>query len=151
MEDFIKSIFDFLIANYALYVVVVMGALMTIIYFILNFAKKPIKKLTGKIQNEQLRHLANKSIILLSFGFATLFWFLLSFLLPKYFDFDGVEILLTGALPVVLYAFVEGLSKPKAKKIVDTIIEIVDDGKIDKKEVEELNSLAENELDNLLK
>lgn len=160
--EFIKSVFNFLIANYALYVVVIMGVLMTIIYFVLNLVKKPIKKLTGKIQNDRLRHLANKSIIVLSFGFSALFWFILHYFIPMYFAFNGVEILLTGAFPIVLYAMIENLGKPNMKeisnKIVDTVKEIVSDGKVEKGEVkklvnelgEEINS-AENELDNLLK
>lgn len=156
MVDILKSIFEYLIAHYELYLVVVMGVLMAIIYFVLNLIKKPIKKLTGKIQNEPLRHLANKTIIILSFGFSALFWFVLHYFIPKYFAFNGVEILLTGAFPVILYAFVDGIGKPKAKEIIDTVKEIVSDGKVEKEEVKKLTdelseSSAENELDKLLK
>lgn len=151
MGALIESIFDFLVANYALYVVIVMGILMTIIYFVLNLIKKPIKKLTGKIKNEQLRHLANKTIIVLSFGLSALLWIVLHVVLPKYFAYDGVQISLTGAFPVVLYAFVEGLSKPKAEQLIDTIKDIVDDKEVKKEEAEKFVESAETELDDLLK
>ena len=149
--EFLQSVFEFLLANYALYVVVVMGLLMTIIYLILAAIKKPIKKLTSKIQNSQLRHLANKVIIILSFAFATLFWFILHYFIPQYFAFNGVEILLTGAFPIVLYAIVENLGNPTTKelsqKVVSKVKEIVSDGKVTKEETKN----AEKELNKLLK
>ena len=161
--DIIKTIFEHLIAHYELYVVAVMGALMAIIYFVLNVVKKPIKKLTDKIESNRLRHLANKVFIVLAFGFSALFWCILNYVLPQYFAFDGINILLTGAFSIVLYAFADGLSKKdetakeKALKVVDTIKDIVSDGKVDKKEIKQLandlseNDTAESELDKLLK
>ena len=161
---FIVSVFEFLKANYALYVVVIMGILMTIIYCVLSIVKKPIKKLTDKIKSTQLRHLANKSIIVLSFAFSTLFWFALHYFVPQYFGFNGVEILLTGAFPVVLYAFVENLNKPEMKDIKGKMQEIMSDNKVDTKEAiqvaKNLSSMieqkpakkdAEKELNKLLK
>lgn len=149
--EFLKSVFDYLITNYALYLVVVMGFLMTIIYLILAVVKKPIKKLTNKIQNSQLRHLANKVIIVLSFAFAVFFWFILHYFIPEYFAFNGVEILLTGAFPVVLYAIIENLGNPTIKelseKVVSKVKEIAADGKITTEEKKN----AEKELNKLLK
>ena len=153
MEALLGEIFTFLLANYALYVVVIMGVLMAIIYFVLNLVKKPIKKLTSKIQSERIRHGLNTVIIVLSFGFSALFWFLLHYFVPQYFAFNGVEILWTGAAPVVLYAVVDGwakkdeTAKDRALKVVKTVKEIVSDGKVDKKEAKN----AEEELNKLLK
>ena len=153
MEAILEEIFTFLLANYALYVVVVMGILMAIIYLVLNLVKKPIKKLTSKIQNERIRHGLNTVIIILSFGFSALFWYLLHYFVPQYFAFNGIEILWTGAAPVVLYAVVDGwtkkdeTAKDRALKVVKTVKEIVSDGKVDKKEIKN----AEEELNKLLK
>ena len=159
MEALLEEIFNYLVAHYALYLVVVMGVLMALIVLLLNVLKKPIKKLTSKIQSERLRKFANKGIILLSFGMAVLVWWLLHHFFPQYFEFRAVDIILSGALPIVLYSFGDGvISASKARNIIDTCKDIVDDGKVEKKEAkklvnelgEEINS-AENELDNLLK
>lgn len=152
--EVIQEVFDYLIANYALYLVVVMGALMTFIYIVLNLIKKPVKKLTNKIKNDQIRHLANKIFILLSFGLSTLLWYLLNKFIPQYFAFNGVEILITGSLPVVLYALVDGLSKPKAKAILDTIKEVVEDEKTKESQTSKLKpankETVEQQLEDLL-
>lgn len=153
ITEFLQSVFTFLLAHYALYVVVVMGILMAIIYAVLNIVKKPIKKLTSNIQSQHLRRIVNTIIIALSFGFSALFWFILHYFVPQYFAFNGVEILWTGAAPVILYDIIERISnkdetaKDKALKVVDTIKEIVSDGKVDKKEAKD----AEKELNKLLK
>ena len=157
MKDLIKVILNYLLDNYNLYVFVALIISMSIIVFLLNLLKKPIKILTSKIENEKMRKFANKSIILLSFGLSALGWFLLNLMLPKYFQIDFVLILLDGALPVVIYALGEGiLTKEKALKIVDNIKDIAEDGEITKEEVKEIVEIelyqsAEDELNNLLK
>lgn len=167
MEALLEEIFNYLVAHYALYLVVVMGVLMALIVLLLNVLKKPIKKLTSKIQSERLRKLANKGIIILSFGLAVLVWWLLHHFFPQYFEFRTVDIILSGALPIVLYSFGDGvISASKARNIIETCKDIADDGKVEKDEVKELiNEMssdetveesqsakeAENELDNLLK
>ena len=167
MEALLEEIFAYLVAHYALYLVVVMGVLMALIVLLLNVLKKPIKKLTSKIQNEKVRKLANKGIIILSFGIAVLIWWLLHHFFPQYFEFKAVDVILSGALPIVLYSFGDGvITASKAKNIVNTVKDICDDGEVEKDEVKELiNEMssdetveesssakeAENELDNLLK
>lgn len=157
MKDLIKVILNYLLDNYNLYVFVALIISMSIIVFLLNLLKKPIKILTSKIENEKMRKFANKSIILLSFGLSALGWFLLNLMLPKYFQIDFVLILLDGAFPVVIYALGEGiLTKEKALKIVDNIKDIAEDGEINKEEVKEIVEKeicqsAEDELNNLLK
>lgn len=163
IEALLKDILDFLIANYALYLVVVMTVMSVLIMVILKFLKKPIKVLTGKIKNEHIRKLANKTIILLSLGLATLFWWLLAHFFPDYFEVNWVEVILSGALPVVFYAIGDGVFTVKqATTVVDTIKEVVSDGSVTTDEAKTIiNGLtleeaptatsAEEELDKLLK
>jgi hypothetical protein len=136
--EWLEGLLTFLIENYALYLVVVMGVIVTFITCVLNLLKKPIKMLTGKISNEKLRKLANKSIIVLSFGVSVVLWLLLHKLLPDYFGFSAVEILITGALPVVVYAFGDGiLTKSKAQSLSDAILAVVEDKEVTKEETVE--------------
>lgn len=148
---FIKDIIRYLLDNYNLFVVIALCIFMTIIVCILNLMKKPIKLLTGKIKNEKLRKLANKSIIILSFGLSALGWAIIHWVLPDYFDYDLVLILLNGAFPVVVYALGDGIiTKDQAKQIVDKVEEIVEDGKVEKEEIKQFIK-AEDKLDKLLK
>lgn len=148
MEEFLKDILQWLLDNYPLYLVIVIGVLMSVIFFILNFLKKPIKQLTSKIQKDWLRKLANKSIIVLSFLLGFGLWELLALVLPQYFSVDPVRVLLTGALPVIIYSFGDGvINKVEAMSAVNTIKEIVADKKVDKAELKS----AEKTLDDLLK
>ena len=165
MEGIIKLLLDYLISKgYTLYTVVLIIAMTTFIFLVLSLIKKPIKALTLKIKNDKLRKLANKTIILLSFGFSIGLWFLANKLAPTYFQINRAEILLTGALPVVAYALGDGiLTKSSAQAIVTKILEVTNDGDVTKEEVKDIaktvkdettkanKSNAESTLDDLLK
>lgn len=146
MEDVIKMVLDFLLSQgYTLYTAVFIGAMTTFIFIILSLLKKPIKLLTGKIKSEKLRKLANKVIILLAFGLSIGLWLLAHHLAPSYFSIDRVEILLTGALPVVAYALGDGLlTGPTAKAVVKKILEVTEDGKLTETEVKEVFEVAKS-------
>jgi hypothetical protein len=86
----------------------------------------------AKIQNEKLRKLANKMFILFAFGLSALMWFVLNKISAHYFPFDEIKVLLTGAFSIVIHAFGDGIiNKTQAKEIIETVEEIVSDGKID--------------------
>lgn len=145
--EWLNSMWTYIVANYALYVVVVMGTIVALITCVLNLLKKPIKAVTKKIENEKLRKFANKVIILLSFGLSVLLWYLLNLVLPNYFGFEFTSIMITGALPVVVYALGDGIiTKSQAKLLADTVIEIVEDKKVTKQEQKQVV----NKLDDLL-
>lgn len=158
MEALIKDLFTFLIQHYALYLVMVMSITTALIMTILNYAKKPFKKLTSKIQNEKIRKFTNRTVIFIfSFLISFLVWYLLNLLAPQYFALDYMVIVLNGAIPIVTYAFAEGwITIGKAKSIVEKTVDAVSDGKLTKEEVKEtaseLNSAldAEQELNKLL-
>ena len=129
--EVLESIFNYLLDNYALYLVVMMGLLIMIINTVLMFVKKPIKMLTSKIPNEKVRKLANKMFILFAFGLSALLWFVLSEISAEYFPFDEIKVLLTGAFSIVIHDFGDGvITKSKAEKLVDTIKEIAEEKKV---------------------
>lgn len=135
MKEIFTDILDYLLAHYDVYLVATMGCLIMIINTVLMFMKKPIKKLTGKIENETVRTLANKMFIVFSFGLSALLWYALSELCSAYFVYDEIQVLLTGAFSTVVYAFGDGIvNKPKAKELVNTVKEIADDKKVDEKD-----------------
>lgn len=141
MVDIIRQILTYLVANYALYLVVTMGIIVSLTIAILTFIKKPIKKLTAKISNEKLRKLANKMFIVFAFAISTLAWVFLNVFAPAYFSLEAIEILLTGAFSIVLYAFGDGIiTKSKAEQLVDTIAEVADDKKREQKKLEDKKS-----------
>ena len=150
MVEALKSVFDMLInQGYSLFTVVIILIMTTLVFVILALLKKPIKALTKKIQNEQLRKLANKSIILLAFGLAVGLWFLANKIAPAYFTVNGVEILLTGALPVVAYALGDGVfTKSSAKAIVDTVLEVTQDGEVSKDDTKKVIDKINTEVHN---
>lgn len=132
MEEFIKSILDYLLANYELYLVVTMSIIIALTITLLTFIKKPIKSLTSKIQNEKLRALANKTFIVIAFGLSALIWLVLSWCSSHYFSFDWLRVLLTGSFSIVVYAFGDKLvTKPTADKLVELVKEIDSDKKLD--------------------
>lgn len=125
MIEFINKILDFLVLNYALYMVVTMSIIVSLTIGVLHFVKKPIKKLTAKIPNEKLRKLANKMFIILAFGFSAFAWLMLKLISPTYFSCEAVEILLTGAFAVVIYAFGDGIiTKSTAQKFIDELTDL---------------------------
>lgn len=127
MVDVIRQILNYLIANYALYMVVTMSILVSMTIGILTLIKKPIKHLTAKIPNERLRKLANKILIFIAFGISTTFWVILSLIAPSYFQVDAFQILLTGAFAIVVYSLGDGvITTPTAKKLVDCVTDIVE-------------------------
>ena len=132
MEELLKDIFDYLVANYAWYLVVMMSLIIAVTNTILMVVKKPIKSWTGKIKNEKLRKLVNKIFIVLAFGFSALAWWGLSAISAQYFPFDTINVLMTGAFSIVIYAFGDGIiTKSQSKQLVETTAEIVEDGKVD--------------------
>ena len=135
MEQLVRQILDYLVANYALYMVVTMGVIISLTIAILTLIKKPIKLLTNKIKNEKLRKLANKPFIVLAFVISACIWGALSFVSEHYFPFEGIKVLLTGAFSIVVYAFGDGIiTKPTAEQLVETIKEIDEDKVVDEKD-----------------
>lgn len=133
MCEVINNIFDYLIANYALYMVVTMSVIITFTIGLLALIKKPIKKLTSKIHQDKIRKLANKMFIFFAFGISFAVWFFLDFIAPQYFSAEALEILLTGAFSIVVYALGDGIvTKSTAKQLVEQIKEI------DEKDAEEI-------------
>lgn len=143
MIETINQILDFLIKNYALYMVVTMGVIISLTVGLLSVIKKPIKKLTGKIPNEKLRKLANKMFIIFAFALSALAWFALRVISPVYFSFELLEVLLTGAFSIVLYALGEGIITRTTAK--DLVVEIVNDA--DEKIVEKKTQKKSNKPD----
>ena len=116
-----------------------MGVIVSFTIGILTLIKKPIKKITAKITNEQLRKLANKVFIAFAFSISFGAWAILHCVAPAYFDIEAVEILLTGALAVVLYALGDGvITKSKAQQLVEKITEVAEDKKAEQKKDEEI-------------
>ena len=159
MEALIKDVLTFLLQYYALYLVIFMSIVTAIIMVILNYTKKPFKKLTAKIENERVRKFVNNSVIICcSFILSFLLWLLLNLIAPNYFAIDYKIIFLNGAIPVVTYAFAEGrITADKAKEIIKDTTEKVNDGDLTVAEatntVKKLNNSldAEKELNKLLK
>lgn len=146
MGEVVTDILKYLVAHYELYLVVMMGLLIMIVNTILMFMKKPIKKLTGKIQNSTVRKLANKMFIFFAFGLSAILWYALSKISSEYFSYDEIRVLLTGAFSTVVYALGDGIvNKPKAEKLVETIKDIAKDGTVndnDKSAVEEFYNIV---------
>lgn len=159
MEALIKDVLTFLLQYYALYLVIFMSIVTAIIMVILNYTKKPFKKLTAKIENARVRKFVNNSVIICcSFILSFLLWLLLNLIAPNYFAIDYKIIFLNGAIPVVTYAFAEGwITADKAKEIIKDTTEKVNDGDLTVGEatdtVKKLNNSldAEKELNKLLK
>ena len=140
MMEVLKNIFDYLLSNYALYLVVTMSIIVSVTIAVLSLIKIPIKKLTSKIRNERLRKLVNKVFIVIAFGISYGAWVLLNIISEYYFPLESVKILLTGAFSIVIYAFGDGvITKPKAKQLLDSIMDFADgtDGQGEKSAVEE--------------
>lgn len=128
MIETINQILDFLIANYALYMVVTMSVIISLTVVLLALIKKPIKALTSKIPNEKVRKLANKMFIFFAFGLSASAWLGLKIISPAYFSFEPIEVLLTGAFSIVLYALGDGIiTSASAQNIVDEIINDTED------------------------
>ena len=142
MNEIIEGILNYLIANYAWYLVVMMTLIIAITNTLLMFVKKPIKCLTSKIKNEQLRKFANKIFIVFAFAFSAAAWWGLSFVSAKYFPFETINVLLTGAFSIVIYALGDGVvTKSQAARLVENVKEITEDGKIE--EDEEKNAVKD--------
>lgn len=125
MYEVIKSILDYLIANYALYMVITMSVIISLTIALLTLIKKPIKKLTAKISNERLRKLTNKMFIIFAFGISGAFWLTLHLVAPAYFSAQAIEVLITGAFSIVVYALGDGvITKPTAENLIEEIKEI---------------------------
>lgn len=158
MGEFFNNVFQYFFSHYELYMAITMSIVVSFIVFVLNFIKKPIKVLTKKIPNERLRKLANKSIIVIAFLLSVIIWLILSKIKPDKFDFNAVNILISGAFPIVGYALGEGwITKSKATEIQGKIETTVEDGEVTKDELKDLAKEATEEksgaelLDELLK
>lgn len=135
MIDVIKEILNYLLSNYALYLVVTMGIIISLTISILSLIKKPIKKLTSKISNDTLRKLVNKMFIIFAFAISAGAWFVLNIVSPAYFPIKELEILLTGAFSIVIYALGDGIiNKSSAEKLIEQIKEIEGEDKTDTEE-----------------
>lgn len=133
--EVLEKVFNYLLDNYALYMVVTMGVIIMVINTILMLVKKPIKKLTAKITNEKLRKLANKMFIAFAFGLSALAWFALSKAWGKYFAFEQINVLLTGAFSIVIYALGDGIiNGSKAVELIETVKGFAEEEKTEGKE-----------------
>ena len=152
MVEVIDSILTYLTSNYALYLVATMGVIISYTIGILTLIKKPIKKLTAKIPNERLRKLANKMFILFAFVISFSVWSVLNFVAPQYFPLEIIEVVLTGAFSIVIYALGDGvINKSQAQQLVDTIAEVADDKKADEKKAEKVEKKPESAIKEYLK
>jgi uncharacterized membrane protein len=85
---------------------------------LVELVKIPVKMLTKKIENERMRKLANKSIILISFGLAFLINFLAALWFPDYVAYSSKFAMAEGALANVFYLLGEGvITLPQAKEL----------------------------------
>lgn len=133
MIETITKILDFLIANYALYMVVTMSLIISLTICLLTFIKKPIKKLTSKIENERLRKLSNKTLIVIAFGLSAIIWLFLHLIMPKYFDFELQSVLISAAFSIVVHALGDGvITQGAAKNLINEIIVDVSENKKEK-------------------
>ncbi len=149
MWEEIRGILNFLKSQgYSTYQIVIIMMMSTFIFILLTLLKKPIKKLTSHINNTKVRKLANKSIILLAYALSIGGWYVLSKVAPNYFTFDTVEAVLTGSVPVVMYAVGDGvLTKSDASANIKRIEEIVSDGKVTNDELKEVTEITTKALD----
>ncbi len=137
MVDILQQMLTYLTSNYALYLVVTMSIIVSFTICVLTFIKKPIKTLTSKITNEKLRKFANKIFIVMAFTISFVAWFALNKFFPQYFNLEAVQVLLTGAFSIVVYALGDGIvTKSQAAQLVDAIVEVAEDKKNTKAETE---------------
>lgn len=130
MVEILNQILDFLVANYALYMVVTMSIIISLTISLVTLIKKPVKCLTGKIKNEKLQKFANKIFVIFAFAVSGGCWVALNLIYPEYFSIDTIQILLTGALSVVLYELADGVvTKSKTRQIIDTIADFAEENK----------------------
>jgi uncharacterized protein YacL len=131
MVEIIQDIFHYIMHHYALYLVVTMSLITSFTIALVSLIKKPIKKLTAKITSTKIRKLANNFImIFIAFMISWLAWFILGKISPYYFTAKYVEILLTGAFSIVLYALGDGVITPQtAKTAIGKVMEIADEEK----------------------
>ena len=113
-----EQIANFIVSEYGW-----IALMMTLIVALLvELIKWPLKKLTGKITDERLRKLANKSIILISFGLAFLLNYLGNMWFPEYIPFSIAESCAEASFANILYALVEGvITTPKAKELTESV------------------------------
>lgn len=113
-----EQIANFIVSEYGW-----IALIMTLIVALLvELIKWPLKKLTGKITDERLRKLANKSIILISFGLAFLLNYLGNMWFPQYIPFSIAESCAEGSFANILYALVEGvITTSKAKELTESV------------------------------
>ena len=130
MVEILNQILNYLVDNYALYMVVTMSIIISLTISLITLIKKPVKCITGKIHNERLRKFANKIFIIFAFAFSGACWVSLHFISPEYFSIDTIQIILTGAFSIVLYAFADGVfTKSKTQQLVETIKDFAEDNK----------------------
>lgn len=141
LEEFYE-ILDYLLANYSLYLVVTMGIIISLTILLTNLFKKVVKKLTNKIPSDKIRTIVNKIFIFVAFGISALAWFVLSKTLNEYFKFEPIVVLLTGALSIVIYEL-GNLSTSKTKQLLNNVLKIVEDKKIDENDNTALKELYE--------
>lgn len=105
-------------------------------FFLTEFTKKPVKKLTLKITHAGWQKLANKSILLLPLLWGMALWALYVYIF-KVQGFTAVEICLAGAvagaMAIILYGLVGGVIKgfknPYASgegaEVADKVIDLI--------------------------
>lgn len=141
-----------LINNYGWITLIMVG----LVAGLVEILKLPYKKLTSKISNERIRKLANKFIILFSFGIAFLIRYLGSIWLSQFITFEPVLALCEGSFANIIYALSEGIiSNSSVKTLSNTIKDVADDGVIDDAEIDkvksEVDKATKKEAENLFK
>lgn len=98
--------------------------LVVIIAIFIQCVKTPYKKyVTSKIQDEGMRKLANKVIIVVGFGIAILIQWLTSLIFPDEVEFNVAIALIDGLASNVLYLLGEGvINKTQAVKIINAFL-----------------------------
>jgi hypothetical protein len=148
MVEILNQILNYLVDNYALYMVVTMSIIISLTISLITLIKKPVKCITGKIKNPKLKALANKVFIIFAFAISGAFWVALHFICPQYFSVDTIQILLTGAFSIVLYALGDGvLTKTKTQQIIDTISDFANEKKETKPETKPEKEQPKKETD----
>jgi len=135
----IEQLFEWIATKYG-WISLIMVAIISVL---VEAIKIPIKMLTSKIKNEKLRKLANKSIILLTFGLAFLIEYLGGLIAPAVTSFNPTMALVEGCLSNLVYALGEGIiTTTKAKEIADKVAEVSDDGTITANEAADVAKTA---------
>jgi len=139
MEDILLQIFS----EYGIFVTV----MSVIVLGLVNVLKIPIKLLTSKITNANLKKWVNTTIIILPFAIAYALCTLCGNYFPQYFLFSWDKVLTVGTSSVALYnlfgdkVIVNLFKNKEAEAVINTLQEITEDKKIDTEDIDAVTNL----------